>query len=429
MNFSPLLCAPVCATLLFASASIGAAQSFQYTDFTGATGLQFVERGAINGAILRVHDEIAPSGPTNRGAVWRDAPVAVAGGFDTTFVININENGGPSGGGDGMAFVIQNEMIAGDTGGVGVGGIGRHASALGYGIFVTSNPGESIDNSLVIEFDTFFNDNQPAAAPILDPDSNHISVHTGGAGENDQREEFSIGRAESGVLGANMSDGLDHTVRIIYVPGSLEVYFDGALVITTAYSFATGGTYLDSGAAVGGLNLIGGSSAWVGFVGASGGSLENHDVISWSWDSGGPGTNYCMANVNSGGTAASMSATTSASVAANDTTLTSSGMPALVFGFFISSQTQGFVANPAGSAGNLCLGGAIGRYVGPGQIQQSGTGGSISLAIDLSMQPTPLGFVQVAAGETWNYQAWFRDSLMGQTTSNFSDGLALTFVN
>ena len=425
MNASPILCA----ALFAASPSIAASQSFQYLDFTGATGLQFVERGAINGAILRVHDEIAPSGPTNRGAVWRDTPVAVAGGFDTTFVININENGGPSGGGDGMAFVIQNESVAGDTGGVGVNGIGRHASAMGYGIFVTSNPGESIDNSLVIEFDTFLNGNQPAAAPILDLDSNHISIHTGGTGENDQREEASIGRAGTAQLGVNMSDGLDHTVRVIYVPGSIEVYLDGNLVLTTPYDFATGGTYIDSGNPVGGLNLIGGTSAWVGFVGASGGSLENHDVISWTWDSGGPGTNYCMANVNSSGGFASMSAMTSASVSANDTTLMASGMPDLVFGFFISSQTQGFVMNPGGSEGNLCLGGAIGRYVGPGQIQQSDLTGSISLAIDLSMQPTPLGFVQVAAGETWNYQAWFRDSLMGQTTSNFTDGLALTFVN
>ncbi len=416
-------------SILLASASFAAAQSFQYTDFTGATGLAFVERGAINGAILRVHDELAPSGPTNRGAVWRDTPVSVSGGFDTTFVININSGGGASGGGDGMAFVIQNEMVAGDTGNVGVAGIGRHASALGYGIFVTSNPGESIDNSLVIEFDTFFNDNQPAAAPILDPDSNHISVHTGGTGENDQREEFSIGRATSADLGVNMSDGLDHTVRILYQPGTLEVYFDGTLVITTPYSFSTGGTFLDSGAPVGGLNLIGGNSAWVGFVGSSGGSLENHDVISWTWDSGGPGTNYCPANVNSSGNPATMSATTSLSVAANDTTLTTSDMPNFVFGFFISSRASGFVSNPAGSQGNLCLSGAIGRYVGPGQIQNSSSNGTINLAIDLAMQPTPLGFVQVAAGETWYYQSWFRDSSMGQPTSNFSDGLSLTFVN
>ena len=87
------------------------------------------------------------------------------------------------------------------------------------------------------------------------------------------------------------------------------------------------------------------------------------------------------------------------------------------------------MANPAGSAGNLCLAGSIGRYVGPGQIQNSGAAGAISLGINLSQHPTPTGFVQVAAGQTWNFQAWFRDSSIGMTTSNFSNGLSLTFTN
>ncbi|MFT6831792.1 MAG: hypothetical protein ACJAZN_001960, partial [Planctomycetota bacterium] len=239
MNPRPLFTAACTLAAASIASPLAAGQSFQYSDFTGATGLQFVERAAINGATLRVHDEFA-SGGGNRGAVWRDTPVIVSGGFDTTFVFNINQGAGPSGGGDGMAFVIQNEQIAGDTGGVGINGIGRHASALGYGLFVTSAAGESIDNSLVIELDTFLNGNQPSAAPILDPDSNHISIHTGGNGENDQREDYSIGRAPTGTLGGDMSDGNDHTIRIVYVPGTLEVYFDGAVVITTAYSFATG---------------------------------------------------------------------------------------------------------------------------------------------------------------------------------------------
>ncbi len=417
------------AALAASLAPLAAAQSFQYPDFTSTTGLSLVERAAAAGPILRVHDQTAPSGGGNRGAAWYATPVAVAGGFDTTFVFNMNQNGGFSTGGDGMAFVIQNELQAGDTGGVGITGIGRHASALGYGLFVTSLAGESIDNSLVIELDTFQNGNQPTADPILDPDGNHISVHTGGNGENHQKEAISIGRAENATLGANLNDGTNHTVRIVYVPGTLEVYFDGVLVINVPYSFATGGTHIDPGTPVGGLDLIGGTSAYVGFTGASGGALENHDVISWTWDSGGPGTNYCMANANTSGVPASMAATSSLSVLANDTTLTCNSMPANAFGFFFTSMTQGFVANPAGSAGNLCVVGAIGRYVGPGQIQNSGAGGTISLAIDLSLHPTPTGLVQVNAGETWNFQAWFRDVQMGMVTSNFSDGLAVTFVN
>lgn len=142
------------------------------------------------------------------------------------------------------------------------------------------------------------------------------------------------------------------------------------------------------------------------------------------------GSNYCgPAVVNSTGGSASMSASGSTLVANNDLTLITDGMPLNSFGFFLTSTSQGFVTNPGGSQGNLCLGGAIGRYVGPGQVQNSGSSGGISLVIDNSMHPTPTGLVQVVAGETWNFTAWFRDSNgMGGATSNFSDGLEVLFV-
>ncbi len=147
------------------------------------------------------------------------------------------------------------------------------------------------------------------------------------------------------------------------------------------------------------------------------------------WDGmGGFGTNYCMANPNSQGTEGSMSATGSLSVSDNDLTVTASSIAQLAFGFFIVSRTEGFVMNPAGSEGNLCLGGAIGRYVGPGQIQNSGVASEINLAIDLTMIPQPLGFQSVVPGETWSFQLWHRDATGGgMPTSNFTDGLRLTF--
>ncbi|MGD2017245.1 MAG: hypothetical protein PVJ89_03965 [Planctomycetota bacterium] len=140
-----------------------------------------------------------------------------------------------------------------------------------------------------------------------------------------------------------------------------------------------------------------------------------------------PGTNYCAANNNSTGSPASMSASGSNSVSANDLVLEANDLPINSFGFFLTSQTQGFVANPGGSEGNLCLGGAIGRYVGPGQIQNSGATGMISLAIDNTQVPQPTGFAAVAAGDTWNFQLWHRDSSGGSPTSNFTDGYEITF--
>jgi hypothetical protein len=137
------------------------------------------------------------------------------------------------------------------------------------------------------------------------------------------------------------------------------------------------------------------------------------------------GMNYCMANTNSTGQVASMAASGSDVVTDNDLTLSSTQLPANAFSFYITSQAQGFVANPAGSAGNLCLSGGIGRYVGPGQIQQANTSGTIGLAIDLTGIPTPGGLVSGTAGETWNFQAWYRDAVSGTPTSNFTDGISI----
>ena len=147
----------------------------------------------------------------------------------------------------------------------------------------------------------------------------------------------------------------------------------------------------------------------------------------WIEAASGLGVNYCTAVPNSTGASAAMSADGSAAVAANDVVLTASNLPLNAFGFFITSRTQGFIANPGGSTGNLCLGGSIGRYVGPGQIQNSGAVGAISLTLNLTQQPTPAGFVAVQVGETWNFTAWHRDAVGGAATSNFADGLSIAF--
>jgi hypothetical protein len=139
---------------------------------------------------------------------------------------------------------------------------------------------------------------------------------------------------------------------------------------------------------------------------------------------GGVGTNYCTTNVNSTGVAASIAGTGSASLAANDLGVVCTQMPLNAAGYFLTSTTQGFTPNPGSSAGNLCLGGAIGRY--SPQIMNSGTTGSISIPIDLAALPTPTGPVAGVAGQTWNFQCWFRDTVGGSATSNFSNGLAVT---
>jgi hypothetical protein len=139
---------------------------------------------------------------------------------------------------------------------------------------------------------------------------------------------------------------------------------------------------------------------------------------------GGLGVNYCGPAVpNSSGSSARISATGSPVASANSFDLVASDLPPNQFGYFLASETQGFVVGPGGSQGDLCLGGTVGRFTA--QVQSSGAGGSITIPVDLTAIPTtPVS--SVVAGETWNFQAWFRDFNPG-ATSNFSNGLSVLF--
>ncbi len=136
---------------------------------------------------------------------------------------------------------------------------------------------------------------------------------------------------------------------------------------------------------------------------------------------------YCGSAVgNSSGFSAVMSMTGSRVVASNDFSLHATGLPVGQFGYFLNSMGRAYVANPGGSQGNLCLGGgaSIGRH--HASLQNSGATGTMDFTLDLTDVPTSTGSTAIQAGETWNFQCWFRDQNPGNT-SNFSDGLSVLF--
>lgn len=138
---------------------------------------------------------------------------------------------------------------------------------------------------------------------------------------------------------------------------------------------------------------------------------------------------YCIAVETSLTARGQCGATGSARVTDNALTLQASQLPPNTFGFFLASRSVGFVTQPGGSQGNLCLGGSIGRYVGPGQIMNSGAQGTFALPIDLTAIPQPTGAVAGVVGEGWRFQCWFRDVTTGGPpvpTSNFTGGLVVT---
>ena len=136
------------------------------------------------------------------------------------------------------------------------------------------------------------------------------------------------------------------------------------------------------------------------------------------------GSNYCTAQPNSTGAAASISAEGSRTAIDNDVTLTASDVPPMQFGIFLTSTTQ--AATPV-AAGTLCVGGNSIRFQGPGQILQADANGEFSLQIDTQALPagTP---TPIVAGDTYNFTAWFRDTdPMAGNTANFTDGYEITF--
>ncbi len=143
-------------------------------------------------------------------------------------------------------------------------------------------------------------------------------------------------------------------------------------------------------------------------------------TIDFTPPSSGIGFIYCSTSPNSSGLPATLTGSGSATAADNNFTVTATDLPPNQFGIFVTSQTQ---ALPG--AINLCLGGSIGRFTAPSQILSSGAGGTFFLSPDLTAFPQGNGSVPVMAGQTWNFQAWFRDSI--GIGSNFTDGLEIQF--
>ncbi len=125
------------------------------------------------------------------------------------------------------------------------------------------------------------------------------------------------------------------------------------------------------------------------------------------------GAPYCTVGQNSTGRPGRIAATGSPSPQLGALTLTAFDVPPNRFGFFLSSGLQGSSSLPPPSQGILCLELPIVRH----GLINTGPAGQATLGVDLSTLP-------VVAGDTWNFQFWFRDSNPGDT-SNTTNGVAV----
>lgn len=241
------------------------AATFNFNDFSTASGLNYVSDTAVVGSALR----LTSSNPSRVGAVWFSNLVNVQSGFTTLFNFQITDqfayrgdgtiaSGSEADGGDGLVFVVQNSSNT---------ALGLANSGIGY---------YGIANSLAVEFDTWKNRDS-----YCEPNNNHIAVNSLGTATNrpehcastDPLDPFPNPNLGIYSPSQNMSDGGIYQAKINYTPGSLKVFF-------VDMSNPVMDVAVDLGSL---LSLDGGTGAYIGLTSSTGGGWENHDLVNWSF--------------------------------------------------------------------------------------------------------------------------------------------------
>ena len=237
----------------------------------------------VSGGILR----LTTANTNQHGSAWFATQQPLASGFTTAFQFRLTNTNScflcsfPA---DGMALVIQNDPAA--TGALGYTGNGQNIAYGNNDISTAHGSGSAILNSLAIELDTHLN------SDYSDPNGNHIAVQSCGPNNsstltpNSADHNYTCPNGSLAKLalqslpsGLSLTDGLTHTITVNYLPpgncssncNNLSIYFDSTLILQTTVNLATQ------------LNLTSGSTALIGFTAATGASVENNDIISWSF--------------------------------------------------------------------------------------------------------------------------------------------------
>ena len=173
--------------------------------------------------------------------------------------------------------------------------------------------------------------------------------------------------------------------------------------------------------------VIGGGHDWPGAWGGSN-DFDANTVI-WEFvsrydldgliDCGGGPEIYCQTSPNSNGFGALIAWSGSSSVSSNDLVLEVFAAAVNRPGIFYYGPDQ--VQVPFGD-GYRCVGGALKRLP---VVFTDGWGAAFH-AVDLTDPTLPTG--SIAAGETWNFQFWYRDTAAGGSGFNFSNGLRVPFL-
>ena len=206
------------------------------------SGLTLNGTAAVSGTRLRLTD----GGFYEAGSAYFNTPVNVQS-FTATFSFQMTNALA-----DGMTFLIQ---------GNGTTALGPSGGGLGYGPDTPTGT-LGIPNSVAVKFDIYDNENEG---------SDSTGMYTNGASPT-------VPAVDMTSSGVDPSNGDVYNVQITYDGTTL------AMSITDATTKAKFGTNW----AVNIPALVGGSTAYVGFTGATGGLAATQDVIAWTFTTPAP---------------------------------------------------------------------------------------------------------------------------------------------
>jgi hypothetical protein len=220
--------------------------------------------------------ETNPGGDPPAGSAWTPTRVPVATPWTASFDFQMSDPAldaildADGSGGDGLAFLIQNDPFFGTS------ALGRGAGGMGFlGVY----------NSVAVMFDTYQNN-----AAYGDPNGNYIAVNTRGTDLNVPHHFCTDGQlttdpslvdlpdqtcTDDPVLGMTTAiprlDGPVHNATVTYEPGLMHVFLDGLLALSVPIDLAST------------ISLAGGSDAFLGFTAGTRFSYQNHDILDFSY--------------------------------------------------------------------------------------------------------------------------------------------------
>ena len=243
----------------FANSNVGAAAytintggggtSINYSAGFTASGLTFNGSTALSGTRLRLTN----STTNQAGSAWFTTPVSV-NSFTTDFTFQLSSIG-TSAFGNGITFVIQN---AGTT------ALGPSGGGLGYGPDNVTNPSSSantpIGKSVAVKFDIVNNAGEG---------TNSTGMYQNGASPTTP--------AITPTGGVNLRSGDTFKAHITY---------DGTLLTLTLTDQVNTSQTFTASWVVNIPSVVGSTTAYLGFTGATGSSVANQDIVTWTYSSG-----------------------------------------------------------------------------------------------------------------------------------------------